>query len=459
MATKTLVLAVILAGVLSITDRVGAQCNLIPDDDLIAAGFGTAVGISGSVALIGSTNYAYFFRLDGEAWTHEQMVVPPEPFCPNSCQFGRTLAIDGDVALIGADGDDVSGTITGSAFIFRYNGKEWAFEQRLTPGGGKDNDRFGWSVDISGDYALVGAINAGKAYLFHFNGSEWATPDIDQGITSYSFGQSVAVDGDTRLVGESEWDVQADDSTGRVHVYMIGQGELESLVGQSSGEFFGHSVSVAGNLALVGAPMIGSGGPGRAYIYRFDGATFSQEATLIANDGEDGDKFGWFVAIEGDTAAIGAPSATNAGAVYVFRFDGSNWTQEEKFTPVEEGGFGDAVAVSGEFVGGGAPGEGANGAAFVFGGPAGDDCNGNGNLDSCDIGSGTSEDINENGVPDECDLARGDLNLDGTVGAADLLILLGYWGRCVYCDDCLADLDDDCTVGASDLLFLLSNWG
>jgi glucose/arabinose dehydrogenase len=83
------------------------------------------------------------------------------------------------------------------------------------------------------------------------------------------------------------------------------------------------------------------------------------------------------------------------------------------------------------------------------------DCNGNGAADECDIADGTSFDDNGNGVPDECDAAA-DINNDGIVSTADLLILLGSWGKCPGCP---ADLNNDGVVGTADLLILLGNWG
>ena len=95
---------------------------------------------------------------------------------------------------------------------------------------------------------------------------------------------------------------------------------------------------------------------------------------------------------------------------------------------------------------------------IIADGDVGPDCNRNGASDACDIADGTSMDTNGNGVPDECEVI-GDLNGDGTVGTADLLILLANWGPCADCNDCPADIDGSCTVGLADLLLLLANWG
>ncbi len=87
----------------------------------------------------------------------------------------------------------------------------------------------------------------------------------------------------------------------------------------------------------------------------------------------------------------------------------------------------------------------------------GEDCNNNFIADACDIASGYSKDENENSIPDECELV-GDINGDGIVSTADLLILFTNWGLCDDCNLCPADLDDNCAVSTSDLLILFSNW-
>ena len=84
------------------------------------------------------------------------------------------------------------------------------------------------------------------------------------------------------------------------------------------------------------------------------------------------------------------------------------------------------------------------------------DCNDNLAPDSCDISSGIEQDDNENEVPDGCELARGDLDLDGCVGPADLGFLLALWGAS---EPPTGDLDGDGTIGPTDLGVMLANWG
>jgi hypothetical protein len=96
----------------------------------------------------------------------------------------------------------------------------------------------------------------------------------------------------------------------------------------------------------------------------------------------------------------------------------------------------------------------------TFGSTASVDCNGNGRVDACDIMAGSSMDVNGNGIPDECERA-GDLDGDGDVDFADLLIVLAAWGACgaAPTGQCSGDLDGDGVVGFADLLILLSMWG
>src|SRR5690606_31212937 len=130
-------------------------------------------------ALAGSSTV---FRRDGAAWVHEQKLLDPEGAAGD--RFGAAVAISGTAAIIGApdDGDPVLGASAGSATIFRYNGSSWVREQKLVDPDGAAGDHFGYSVAIEGDVAIVGAPDdghpalgplAGSATIFRYNGSSW----------------------------------------------------------------------------------------------------------------------------------------------------------------------------------------------------------------------------------------------------------------------------------------------
>lgn len=121
------------------------------------------------------------------------------------------------------------------------------------------------------------------------------------------------------------------------------------------GDNFGHSVSIAGNYAAIGAPRDDENS-GSAYVFVYDGDGWTEQAKLIASDRELGDKFGWRVAIDGNYAIVGAQLSTDensnfSGAAYVFKRDGDTWTQQAKLTadggiPGDRFGYSVAIAVN-----------------------------------------------------------------------------------------------------------------
>jgi hypothetical protein len=171
------------------------------------------------------------------------------------------VAIDGNTALIGAYGDDDNGDYSGSAYIFRFNGSTWVQEAKLLASDGAAYDYFGYSVAIYGNTALVGAesdddngSSSGSAYIFRFNGSTWVekpkllAPD---GAAWDDFGHSVAIDGNTALVG-AYGDDDKGDSSGSAYVFpatVPGDIDGDGLV-----NFFDYSILAEQWLDLPGQP-------------------------------------------------------------------------------------------------------------------------------------------------------------------------------------------------------------
>ncbi|MEE2876970.1 MAG: hypothetical protein VX822_04240, partial [Candidatus Neomarinimicrobiota bacterium] len=122
-----------------------------------------------------------------------------------NADFGRTVAIDGDYAIVGAYSDDDGGTNSGSAYIFKRSGTEWRQEDKIVASDAAANDYFGWSVSIDGDYAIVGSIHdddggssAGSAYIFKRSGTDWSQEDkivASDAAQSDQFGLNVDIDG------------------------------------------------------------------------------------------------------------------------------------------------------------------------------------------------------------------------------------------------------------------------
>jgi len=289
-------------------------------------------------------------------------------------EFGWSVAVDGDVALVGAYLDDDKGTDSGSVYVFSRDGSGNWTEQKLTASDGAAGDQFGWSVAVDGDVALVGAyldddnqgLSSGSAYVFIHDGSgNWTEQKLTASDLAEAddFGWSVAVDGDVALVGARGDDDKGTDS-GSVYVFSrdgSGNWTEQKLTASDGaiGDEFGRSVAVDGGVALVGAYLDDDKGTdsGSVYVFSRDGSGNWTEQKLTASDGAIGDDFGWSVAVDGDVALVGArdddddDKGINSGSVYVFSRDGSgNWT-EQKLT-ASDGAIGDefgrSVAVAGD---------------------------------------------------------------------------------------------------------------
>ena len=427
--------------------------------------FARRVAIDGDVAVVGDSviEAVYVFRRSGGGpgdWLLEQVLTPPDPEVAD--QFGR-VAIDGEVILVGAPGAAVPEFNRGAGYVYRYDAQagQWRFEQQLIASDGEAGDKFAWSVAIDGNVALLGARDdenngereAGSAYIFRYEPrtkqwiEETKLTDADVDFND-SFGFSVSIRENVALIGEPGDDASGPQA-GAAFIFRFNgdnwnqETQLPAFDGEA-GDLFGWSVSLADDAALIGA--LEDDQLGAAYVFRYNGNDWKHEMKLIASDpvGPFNPHFGVSVAISADatTAVIGASSdgamGFEAGAAHVFRRDppvaltSARWREVAKLTASNGGGgdfFGRSVATSGTTALVGAPRwSEVPGRSYVF------------NLDP---------------IP-------GDLDCDATVGVVDLLLLLGAWGPCADCDtplECPADLNDDCTVGASDLLILLVNWG
>ena len=272
-------------------------------------------------------------------------------------------------------------------------------EQKLVGSGGESYDRFGTSVAINGNYAIVGSPNhyAGAAYVFSRVDSSWIEAGrltASDGEGEDEFGGSVAISGDYAIVGAPYHDVGGYRGyAGAAYVFVlvdsswIEAGRLTASDGEEWDEF-GGSVAISGDYAIVGAPYQ-SEAAGAAYIFKREGSLWVEQLKLTRSDPESWDLFGCSVAIDGDYAIVGARFKANdevggyggnggsglyAGAAYVFKREGSNWTEETKLTPSNaksSANFGASVSVSGDYTIVGAPhhdveGAGYEGAVYIF---------------------------------------------------------------------------------------------
>lgn len=454
--------------------------KLVASDGAADDVFGLSVGISGDVALIGArgddsnganAGAAYVFRYEDGAWTRQAKLTADDGAVGD--RFGQAVAISADTAIIGAYGDDDGGDYAGSAYVFRFNGASWQQEAKLLASDGQPNAVFGMAVAVSGNVAVIGArgdaeggADAGAAYVYRFDGATWveeAKLTASDAAEEDRFAHAVAVRGDYVIIG-AHGDDDRGDLAGAAYVYLFSGAmwtqQAKLLASDGDGDdSFGWSVAIDDGVAIVGAYWDDDNAEyaGSAYVYRRDGAAWIEEAKLLASDGAAFDRFGQAVAIDGNLAVVGAhrddDHGDRSGSAYAFRFDGAGWGQEAKPQPVdgaEADEFGFALAVDGD-----------NAIIGAFG----DDDEG-GSSGSAYIFAGlTATDCNENGVYDACDIRDGtsfDCNgnfipdlCDIADGTSQDSNGNGIPDEC----ECAGDINGDGTVNTADLLTLLAAWG
>lgn len=358
-------------------------------------------------------------------------------------EFGYSIAASGDTVVVGAFGEGSNATgvngnqannsapSSGAAYVFVRNGTTWSQQAYLKASNTDINDNFGIAVAVSGDTAVIGAWgegsnatgvngnqfdnslpNSGAVYVFVRNGTNWSQQAYIKAsnpasIDNYAY--SLAVSGNTIVVGAYLEDSnatgvngnQADNSasdSGAAYVYVRNgttwtQQAYLKASNTGASDNFGYSVAVAGDTILVGATGEASNatgvngnqsnnsadGSGAAYVFVRSGTVWAQQAYLKASNTQASDEFGYAVALEGDTALIGAVgessiatgvngnqadnSAARSGAAYVFVRNGTTWSQQAYLKASNTGAndnFGCALALSGNTALIGAIGEASN---------------------------------------------------------------------------------------------------
>ncbi|MCG8625872.1 MAG: FG-GAP repeat protein, partial [Proteobacteria bacterium] len=237
---------------------------------------GTSVGISGDYAMVGVPNddtdnggnagsIQVFFRSE-TGWVQHQKLNLSDAAADD--EFGTTLAMSGDYAIVGVPRKDDIGKNSGAAYIFARQGTQWVEQMKLVPLDGKKGDYFGISVAIAGDMALVGAhranhpvADAGAAYIFERRGNIWiqttmlTAPDATRFA---NFGFSVGTDGRTAIIGAIR-DDEAGENAGAAYIFIrdpSGWIFQKKLIGNNTeaNDNFGYAVDVDGDFAIVASP-------------------------------------------------------------------------------------------------------------------------------------------------------------------------------------------------------------
>ncbi|MCI0713486.1 MAG: hypothetical protein L0154_25240 [Chloroflexi bacterium] len=314
-------------------------------------------------------------------------------------EFGRGVALDGDTAVVGAPRDEcVAGADCGSAYVFTRIGSTWVQQAKLVASDGGADDRFGTAVSINRDTAIVGAFldeclagaDCGSAYVFTRSGSMWsqqAKLTANDAAANDFFGIAVAVDGNTALVGAQGDDCMAGTSCGAAYIFTRNGStwtqQIKLTANDAANDLFGASVALDGSTALIGAyanACPAGGNCGSAYVFTGSGSVWTQQANLTASDANTGDLFGVSVAVDANTAVVGArlddcaAGGVDCGSTYVFTRSGTAWSQQAKLTAsdgVASDNFGTSVGLAGNIAVVGAewdncPGGGFCGSAYVF---------------------------------------------------------------------------------------------
>lgn len=361
---------------------------------------------------------AYVYERIAGVWTFHTFLKASNTGVDDG--FGNSVAIDGDLIAIGAAGEDSNATTingdesnndagnSGAVYLFRLVGDTWVQEAYLKSSNSDAGDLFGAPLAIDGDTLVVGAMSdevssteAGSAYVFVHSGGVW-TEQARLNATEYgtrdNFGSSVAISGDTIVVGASSEDGSATGVNGVVD--NDGNNSGAAYVFSRSGtswtqvaylkasntdpeDRFGNTVAISGNTIVVGSVnergSVGGINPvsnndilrtGAVYVFVDNGAGWEPQATIKAAAPTFNDEFGHRVALRGDLLAVAAwkesgsstgldgdesaDGAASSGAVYLFTREGSIWTQARYFKASNAGSgdqFGTSLALSSEDAG------------------------------------------------------------------------------------------------------------
>ena len=308
--------------------------------------FGHSVAIDGDTVVVGAAGKdslrgaAYIFRKTDGGTTYDQVAKLTAFDAAASDRYATSVAIDGATVVVGSWHDDDDGSYSGSVYVYRTNNGGATYDQvvKLTAADAAAKDYFGLSMAIKGSTIVVGAYQyntgrSGVAYVFRTtdSGATWvevAKLTAADAAADDVFGYTVAIDGDTIVVG-SPWDDDAGSKSGSAYVFRTSDGwnthtEIKLTAADAAADNrFGNRVAIDGNTVVVAAwkDNDGSTDPGSVYVLRTSdgGATYDQVAKLTASDGAAGDWFGGSIAINGDTIVVGATGDDDGvGSAYVF---------------------------------------------------------------------------------------------------------------------------------------------
>ena len=319
--------------------------KLTPSDASPGDQFGRSVAVYGNTIVVGSyladtnktdTGAAYVFTRSGDVWTQYQKLTASD--ANTGDKFGGSVSISNDTIVVGAYGDD---EYRGSAYVFTRTASVWSEQQKLTASDACQNDNFGCSVAIDANTIIVGAYNhdhpgyqdAGSVYVYERQGTTWTQQDILHASDSSEaarFGYSVALDGNWAVIGAYECDINGVSDTGAAYVFAkadanwIEQQKLFDANNPNIGDDFGRSVAIEGDTILAGCPYYVLDGNQTGAVFEFvrSDSTWVQQDRLTAPDANKDDGFGSSVSLSAGRLIVGSPydddAGLDSGSAYIF---------------------------------------------------------------------------------------------------------------------------------------------
>jgi hypothetical protein len=375
----------------SLTSPDGASGDFFGSSVAISQGriiIGAPFDTYNAIARAGS---AWIFERDGDVWPELPSILTANDGTPGD-KFGLDVAVDGNIMVIGARDEDIgSNTNQGAVYVYerQYPGFPWYQAAKLVAFDGGPNQEFGERVAVSGNTIAVGATidnsARGKVYLFYRDNGTWF---LYQTLTSNAptpgdrYGNDLDISGNTLVVGAFLDDNQG----GSAFVYdqdAFGFWRLNTKIQSpdtAAGDFFGTSVAIDGDTIVVGIPAddFGSTDRGTIAVFTRTNNIWTQRTKFSASDTAGNNYFGEYVDIDNGTILVGAYGQLNnsirPGAAYIFTGSGSAWVQQARLDGPDSGAddrFGSRVVLRGDVAVIGStlsdiPGASDSGAAYVF---------------------------------------------------------------------------------------------
>ncbi len=350
--------------------------------------FGLHMALDGDTLAVGSpfdddvavdAGSVYVYVRSGGSWSLQAKLTAFD--AATGDLFGETLSLDGDDLIVGAYQDDQpTKTDAGAAYVYRRTGTTWNFVQKLVASDGSNTDWFGASVDIDGDYAVVGApqndvtgvgTDVGTLYVFQRVAGVWSQVALllaSDAATNDRLGYSAAISG-TTLVGSAPFENTVGLNGGSVYVFTdpgtgwVQQQKLNpALSGVSTQLGRGKpGLDIEGDRLIAcgyASTVSGVSQAGAVWVYDRSGSVWTEQTRLTAASPTTSAWFGWAARLDGDRVAVGAMRESigtpiNAGSAYLFINSGGTWAQYGRWiasVPVFGDGLGHSIGLAGDTI-------------------------------------------------------------------------------------------------------------